>query len=151
MLLGKKTSHFSMSLSSLDSSAVPCGTHLVGFSCLCFSQSMLFALSPHPPSLSYSLSLFLPVSFRSQAKYTCKVKLFRTDVWLDENPGDVCWELLSFCWRRGHSFLLCSARPGTAVCTIQYQLPYKWIFLYCLSFVFFLYGSALSEKMELKC
>lgn len=33
-----KMSHFSMSLSSPDSSAIPCGAHLVGFSFLCFSQ-----------------------------------------------------------------------------------------------------------------
>lgn len=53
-------SHFSMSLSSADISAIPCGAHLDGFPCLCFSRSTLLALPPHS-SLSLSLSLSLSI------------------------------------------------------------------------------------------
>ena len=35
----------------------PCGAHLVGFSCLCFSQSTLLALPTSSPSLLLALSL----------------------------------------------------------------------------------------------
>lgn len=61
MCAARKMSHFSMSQSSPDSSAIPRGAHLVGFSCLCFSQSTLLAL-PLPCPLSFFLCLFLSLS-----------------------------------------------------------------------------------------
>lgn len=67
-----KMCHFTMSLSSPDSSAIPCGAHLVGFSYLCFSQSTLLAL---PLLLFLSLSFFLYLAFSlrqsTHAKSSC--------------------------------------------------------------------------------
>ena len=70
-------SHFSTSLSSPDSSDIPCGAHLVGFPCLCFSQSLLSAspksYSSSPLSFFIASSLYLSFSLRqsTHAKSSC--------------------------------------------------------------------------------
>lgn len=71
MCAARKMSHFSMSQSSPDSSAIPCGAHLVGFSCLCFSQSTLLALPLPCPPVFLSLSLPLSIWQSTHAKSSC--------------------------------------------------------------------------------
>lgn len=146
----KKKSHFSMSLSPLDSSTIPCGAHLVGFSCLCFSQSMLFALSPHPLSLilylAFSLYLF---SLRQSihAKSGCSELMCRLMKTQGKCTGN-CFHfaedgaILFFCVQHDQAQLFAQFNTNSLINEFS---------LYCLSFVFFPYSSGLSEKVELKC
>lgn len=93
-----KILQFSMSQSCLDNADLPCNAHLVVFSPCCW---------PPSSSSTYFFIYRFPFIFRSQAKYTCRVKLYRTVASPDENPGEMCWKLLSFCLRRGPFISFC--------------------------------------------
>lgn len=90
----------------------------LAFPRLCLNQSTPFAQPPSTPLLffifmSFSLSFSLRQS--RHAKSSCSEQRCL----LMKTQGKCAGNCFHFVKRRGRSFLLCSARPGTAVCSIQ--------------------------------
>lgn len=132
-----KMTHFGTSLSSPDSSDIPCGAHLVGFPCLCFSQSLLLASPQSSSSSSFSSffiasSLYLSFSLRqsTHAKSSCSEQrclLMKTQGKCSGN----CFHFV----KDGAILFLC-VRHDQAQLFAQFntELPYRWI----LALLFFL-------------